>query len=109
MKTKLTVKQRLDLQSILPKQGDFTTVKMIRVLREELSFSQEEHSLLKFKRHPDGSVEWSPEVALDCIKEVEIPETIVSVIKEILEKANKAKQITEAHLDFYELFMGSGD
>lgn len=105
MRTELTVKQRLDLQSILPKQGDFTTAKMVRVLREELSFNEEEHDLLKFKSHPDGSVEWNASAAENCSKEVEIPETIVTVIKEILEKANTAKQITEAHLDFYELFM----
>lgn len=105
MKTKLTVKQRLDLQSILPQTGDFLTVKMIRVLRETLSFNQEEHDSLKFIHHHNGSVEWNADAAKDCTKEVTIPETIVSVIKEILEKANANKQITEAHLDFYELFM----
>lgn len=105
MKTKLTVKQRIDLQSILPQQGDFTTTKMVRLLREELSFSQEEHDVLKFKHRPDGSVEWNAPAAENYLKEVEIPETIVIVIKEILEKANAAKQITEAHLDFYELFI----
>lgn len=105
MKVKLTVKQRINLQSILPEQGDFLTIKMIRVLREELSFSQKEHDLLQFVNHPNGSVEWSPKIAKKVIKTVEIPETIVSTIKEILEKANVAKQITEAHLDFYEMFM----
>lgn len=105
MKTILTVKQRIDLQSILPQQGDYTTSKMIRVLKEELSFSQEEHNILKFKRHQDGSVEWDANKADDCRKEVEIPETIVIIVKEILEKANIAKKITDAHLDFYELFV----
>lgn len=105
MRTELIVKQRLDLQSILPKQGDFTTAKMIRVLRETLSFNQEEHDLLKFKHHPDGSVDWDPKTADQCSKEVEIPETIVTIIKELLEKANTNKQITDAHIDFYELFM----
>lgn len=105
MKVKLTVKQRIDLQSILPQQGDFLTVKMIRVLRESLSFSQDEHKLLKFAHHQDGSVEWNAKVAKKCFKEIEIPETIVSAVKVILEKANANNQITEAHLDFYEMFM----
>lgn len=107
MRTELTVKQRLDLQSILPQQGDFLTAKMIRVLREELGFSEEEHKLLKFKHHPNGSVEWDANVADQCWKEIEIPETIVTIIKEILEKANTNKQIMDAHVDFYELFMGT--
>lgn len=105
MKAKLTVKQRIDLQSILPQQGDFTTIKMVRMLREELSFSQKEHESMKFKSHPNGSVEWNVKAAEMCIKEVEIPGTIVSIIKETLEKMNTSKQITEAHLDFYEMFM----
>lgn len=105
MKVKLTVKQRIDLQSILPEQGDFLTVKMIRVLREDLSFSDAEHKSLKFVNYPNGSVKWDGPAAKICVKEVEIPETIVSTIKKILEKANAAKQITEAHLDFYEMFM----
>jgi len=105
MKVKLTVKQRIDLQSILPAKGDFLTVKMIRVLREELSFTQKEHELLKLQRHPDGSVEWEANAAKKCSKQIEIPETIVNIIKETLERANTAKQITEAHLDFYEMFM----
>ena len=105
MKVKLTVKQRIDLQSILPPQGDFLTIKMIRQLRETLSFSQKEHELLKFVNHPNGSVEWSVSAAKKCLKDIEIPETIVNTIKEILERANTAKQITEAHLDFYEMFM----
>ena len=105
MKVKLTVKQRIDLQSILPQQGDFLTVKMIRVLRESLSFSQSEHKLLKFVHHPNGSIEWDAKSAEKCVKEFEIPETIVNIIKEALEKLNASKQITEAHLDFYELFI----
>lgn len=105
MRVKLTVKQRIDLQSILPPQGDFLTIKMIRVLRESLSFTQKEHESLKFVNHPNGSVEWNSKAASKCLKEVEIPETIVVVIKASLEKLNTSKQITEAHLDFYEMFM----
>jgi len=105
MIVKLTVKQRINLQSILPQQGDFLTVKMIRVLREELSFSQEEHELLKLVSNQNGSVSWDGKAAENCIKEVEIPETVVSIVKETLEKLNVQKKITEAHLDFYEMFM----
>ena len=105
MKAKLTVKQRIDLQSILPQQADFLTIKMIRVLRESLSFTQKEHELMQFVNHSNGSIEWNAKAASKCIKEVEIPETIVSVIKASLEKLNVQKKITEAHLDFYEMFM----
>ena len=105
MKVKLIVKQRIDLQSILPQQADFLTIKMIRVLREDLSFTQKEHDSLKLTQHPNGSVEWDAKAGKKCNKEFEIPETIVVIIKASLEKLNASKQITEAHLDFYEMFM----
>ena len=105
MEVKLTVKQRIDLQSILPRKADFLTIKMIRVLREDLSFTQKEHDLLKFVNHPNGLLEWNAKTAKKCIKEFKIPETIVPIVKESLEKLNASKQITEAHLDFYEMFM----
>ena len=105
MKAKLTVKQRVDLQSILPPRGDFVTIKMIRVLREDLSFTEEELEKLQFKCRTDGNVEWNAEAAEKCIKEITIPEAIITTSKEILERANTAKQITDAHLDFYEMFM----
>ena len=60
---------------------------------------------MEFVNHPNGSIEWNAKAGSKCIKEVEIPETIVSVIKETLEKLNAQKQITEVHLDFYEMFM----
>jgi len=109
MIVKLTVKQRINLQSILPQQGDFLTIKMIRILREELSFSQEEHELLKLVSNQNGSVSWDGKAAENCIKEVEIPETVVSIVKETLEKLNAQKKITEVHLDFYEMFMDLGN
>lgn len=105
MKVKLTIKQRIDLQSILPQQGDFVTVKMIRVLREDLSFTEKELEQLKLVRNPDGTVSWNAKAGEKCTKDIAIPETIVTTIKEILERANTSKQITDAHLDFYEMFM----
>lgn len=105
MKVTLTVKQRIDLASILPKEGDFLTAKMLRVLRESLSFSQDEHDALKFKLLSNGGVEWNKNVQEKYEKEITIPEAIVSKIKEILERANAAKKITDAHIDFYEMLV----
>ena len=38
MKLKLSVYERLVLLNILPKEGNFITLKIIRQLREDLSF-----------------------------------------------------------------------
>ena len=46
---KLTVSDRLILLSIIPQQGDFTTLKIIRSMRDDLSFSEDDHKKLQFR------------------------------------------------------------
>jgi len=46
---KLSVFERLNCLSILPVEGSFFTLKIMRKLREDLSFSEEENKLLDFK------------------------------------------------------------
>lgn len=105
MKTKLTVKQRFSLLSLLPKQSDFTTIKMTRVLKEDLSFDEEEHKKLEFVYNKDGSVSWDSQVAVGHLKEVHIPETIVSELRKTLERLEKSKKLEEQHIDFYEMLI----
>ncbi len=45
---KLAVMDRLQLQGILPKEGDHVTLKIVRKLREALSFSEQEIKDLGF-------------------------------------------------------------
>ncbi len=40
---KLSVMERLMLLRVLPQQGDFTTLRIVRRIREALSFSEREH------------------------------------------------------------------
>ena len=47
---KLSVGDRLILLGVIPQQGDFTTLKIVRNMRDELSFSEEEHKKLKFRQ-----------------------------------------------------------
>ena len=46
---KLSVIERLTLQAMLPEKGSFTNLKLIRVAREALSFTDAEHRLLQFR------------------------------------------------------------
>jgi len=54
---KLNTAQRLVLLDVLPKEGNYTTLKIVRKLKESLSFSEEEHKRLKFVQDGDG-VRW---------------------------------------------------
>ncbi|KKL25025.1 hypothetical protein LCGC14_2409420, partial [marine sediment metagenome] len=50
---KLTIPERLVLVTILPAEGDYTTLKLVRKLRESLSFTEEEHKELNFRHRFD--------------------------------------------------------
>ena len=98
----LNVFNRLILLNILPKEGDFTTLKIIRKLREDLSFSEEEHKLLQFKQE-NGSIQWQQDTAGP--KDIIIGEKASDVISDALKKLDKEKKLQEIHYDLYEMFV----
>jgi hypothetical protein len=98
----LTVFDRLILLNILPKEGDFTTLKIVRKLREDLSFSEEEHAALEFK-HENGTVQWKQ--GGDIPKDVPIGEKASDMIADVLKKLDKEKKLQETHFSLYERFV----
>jgi len=54
----LTVLERLLALTLLPKEGSYTDLKLVREARENLSFTEEENKLLKFRSLENGSMEW---------------------------------------------------
>ena len=104
----LTVKERLILGAILPQQGDFPTLKIIRKLQDDLSFSEEEHKLLKFQVNAETAMTmWDVEADKTVLKDVAIGEKATDIIKEAFRKMEAEKRLTLAHMDIYEKFMES--
>lgn len=100
--TKLTVMERLVLLNILPKEGDFTTIKLLRKLRENLSFDEEEHKKLMFVQDGD-QVRWNMEALTD--KHIAIGEKAGDIIQDALKKLNDEKKLTNEHFSLYEKFV----
>ncbi len=50
----LGVLERMTLLNILPKEGTFLNLKLVRVKREELSFTEEENRRLQFRQIQQG-------------------------------------------------------
>jgi hypothetical protein len=98
----LSVFERLLLLNILPKEGDLTTLKIVRTLRDNLSFSEEEHAALQFK-HEGGNVMWKDEA--EANKDVVIGEKAMDIIVDALKALNRAKKLTDQHVDLYEKFV----
>ena len=104
MKLKLSVYERLVLLNILPKEGNFITLKIVRQLREGLSFNEKEIKETKLAIDPEkGTATWEQEK--DPNKEIEIGREAKKVIVEALEKLDKDAKLTQEHFSLYEKFV----
>ena len=100
---KMGVFDRLILLNILPKEGDFTTLKIIRTMREDLSFSEEEHKALEFKQN-EANIQWKQEA--DVVRDINFGEKATDIIVEVLKKLNSDKKLSDQHYSLYEKFIG---
>jgi len=102
--TELTVLERLVLLNILPKEGDFTTIKLMRKLRESLSFDEDELGKIKFVQEGDQT-RWNEKEASAILKPIQIGEKMLDIIHDALKKLNSEKKLTNEHLSLYEKFV----
>ena len=102
----LTVVDRLALLNNLPPEGDITTIRIVRSLRDELSFTEEEHQRLKF--HYEGqSVRWddSADKSREYIFGDKALEIIRMFVTDWLKRLNKDKKLNEQYISIAEKFV----
>lgn len=100
----LGVVERIGLLQILPKQGDFLTLRIIHELRQSLSFTEEETA--EFGLETDEvaqTVRWDQRKT----REVEIPigPKARSIVEATLKRLDKEALLTEQHMTLYERFI----
>jgi len=100
--TELTVLERLVLLSVLPKEGDFVTLKLVRKLRENLSFDEAEIKELNFAQDGD-QVRWNEKASIT--KRINIGEKMSDLIQGALKKLDDEKKLREEHFSLYEKFV----
>jgi hypothetical protein len=105
----LNVKERIVLLGLLPKEGDFKTLKQLREFRESIAFSDQERELLKFVTPPNGGVNWTEPGDADdkefYTKDVKIRDSIMELIVDALVNTDKAKRLNDDTFDLYERFV----
>jgi len=105
MEYALPVKTRLMLLGILPAEGDLTTIRIVRELREGLSFSEAEHKDLQMMQE-DNQVRWAegavPEKVLDIGPKAQ------EVIRAAIKKLDDEKKLVPDHLELCDLFEYDG-
>lgn len=100
---RLTVAERIVLLGILPREGNYLTLKIVRKLRESLSFTEEEHQKYRL-RQEEGRILW--DVAVEQEAEVPIGEKASDIVVEALKRLDKEGKLTDQDFTLYEKFIG---
>jgi len=106
MIVELDVKGRINLLSILPREGTLTDMLVLAELKKSIGFNAEELEKLRFS-YPSPNVTMWDMRAAESIgrKQVSIPKVMVEKIATILKTLDKAGQVQEGHLEFFKLFV----
>ena len=97
-----SVEERLLMLHILPKQGNYATLKMVREFREELSLTEDEHESLDLKEE-NGSFSWNTAAVVP--KEIEVSAFRRKLIVDALTQLDEQDKLTEDHIPLYERFV----
>lgn len=97
----LTIKERLLLLTVLPREGDITTLRILQALKVALSFSEEDHATLGIEKTPEG-FRWDPLARQET--EVEIGPKAASIIADTLKRLSDKKVLTEDFLSLWDRF-----
>jgi len=103
----LTVLERLKLQDILPAQGNYINLRLIRELREELGFSKSEQQALNIVQSGDR-ITWDGEAGEKHIKGVEINGQMMEVIRDRLIHLDATGKLEAGQVSLYEKIVAMG-
>ena len=112
---KLNILDRIMLSNILPKEGTFANLRLLRIVKEEISFNEEENKQLNF-RQEGPQLMWESKIVdgkqVDMFPERDfrIGDVVIKLIRTELESLNSQAKLTEQHFSIYEKFVaGDGD
>lgn len=104
----LNVPERIQLITILPLEGDVTTLRIVRELRESLSLSEEEHKEFGVETtEHDGQVtyRWTNPAAASAPREIQFRPKALAIIVEAFKRLNQSKRLRAELLPLYERFV----
>lgn len=98
----MSVLERLVALSILPKEGDFATLKILTNLRLSLSFTEEEIKKWEITADPKtGRTSWRE----DAEAEIPVGEKATDIIVGALKKLDREKKLPAEAMSLYEKFI----
>lgn len=113
---RLTVFERPALLGILPPEGDLTTLRIVRQMKEQLSFSEEEHKALDFRQEGERLF-WRHKAQEDDLPdlqervralnegvEIALGPKAREIVRQRLEELSTQKKLRETHLSLCDKF-----
>lgn len=102
----LTIPDRIVLLQSIPKEGDILTIRILRTLREALSFTEAEHEEFSIVRtnFPDGRQMINWDMKKESDREINIGPVATEIIINTLKVMNDQKKLTEGHIRLWEMF-----
>jgi len=102
----LDIGNRLRLLGMLPREGDFLTLKVLRELKEALALSEEEKQRVGLMEIPGGMIRWDTKREKEqSLKYIVLFDTMESIIVKTLKDLDSKKKLTEDQLELYEYFL----
>jgi hypothetical protein len=102
METKLNCLERLVTLSIMPKEGNFVTLRMMRDIVSRVGFSAQEITEFGIEELADGRVRWTQDITTE--KAFTFVEAEVDLIKRQLKKMDDDGKLNTDTLSLYEKF-----
>jgi len=99
---KFTVVERIITLNLLPQEGSFSNLKLLREAKESLSFTDKENKALNFIQK-EGSVKWNDNAVGS--KEIKIGEVATQLIVKALKDLDGKEKLTVELMPVYEKFI----
>ncbi len=101
---KLTILERIRVAGLLPKESDFTTLGIIRGLKEKLTFTEEELKKFGITSSPYTGTTWSQEYNKTVV-EIKIGEILTKMIVDKLKELESSRKLKDEDYTVYEKFV----
>ena len=100
----LNIHERVRLLGILPKEGNFITLRIVRDLQTDLSFKEED--IKKYKLVQTGDqVNWDGAADAKEQKDIKMGGEATALVVKALKDMDKDNKLTPQHMSLYEKFI----
>jgi len=94
---KLTIKDRLVIGNLYPKEGDILTQLLVKSIKEKVRITEEEIKEIQLRKFPNGNISYQTDRAKELL--VDFTEDELTVLKQQVEKLDKQKKVTQSLVD----------